>query len=210
MSDAGAVDWDALVAAAWRVREQAYAPYSHYRVGAALLAEDGRVFVGANVENASYGLCLCAERAAIGTAVAAGARHFVAIAVVTQGSEPGSPCGMCRQVLAEFAPSFPVRCVSEGGATLDSSTDALLPHAFGPAALGVEIERPRSTMMLGTTERSDTDRPPPPDPKHLGRTDPLGEHVFAGVALKVAAGTGSELAEIDATHAEPDEERGSR
>src|SRR5207344_2995848 len=87
-SQVSEIDWDALTRAAWRAREEAYAPYSHYRVGAALLAEDGRVFSGANVENASYGLCLCAERAAIGTAIAAGARRFTAIAVVTGGVEP--------------------------------------------------------------------------------------------------------------------------
>lgn len=207
MSGASAsLDWDALVAAAWRVRELAYAPYSHYRVGAALLATDGRVFLGANVENASYGLCLCAERAAIGTAIAAGARHFSAIAVVTQGNEPGSPCGMCRQVLAEFAPSFPVRCVAEGGRVLESTTDALLPFAFTPAVLGVEVDASRSTMVMGTSDRSDTDRPPPVD---LTRTSPAAG-MFAGVALKVAAGTGSELAAVDATNAESDDDRGSK
>jgi cytidine deaminase len=206
LSGAGAsIDWDALVAAAWRVRELAYAPYSRYLVGAALLADDGRVFVGANVENASYGLCLCAERAAIGSAIAAGARHFAAIAVVTQGSEPGTPCGMCRQVLAEFAPAFPVRCVAEGGARLDSTTEALLPFAFTPAALGVDTEGARSTMVLGTSDRFDTDRPPPADP--VARPSVTGG-AFAGVALKVAAGTGSELADVDVTRAEADGERG--
>jgi cytidine deaminase len=177
------VDWDALVAAAWRVRERAYAPYSRYLVGAALLADDGRTFVGANVENASYGLCLCAERSAIGSAVAAGARSFVAIAVVTGGTQPGTPCGMCRQVLAEFAPSLEVRCVSENGATIATSIAALLPLAFTPAALGVETA-PRSTMVMGTTDRS-----------ALDRTDARGRP-FGAVALKVAAGTGSELADV--------------
>ncbi len=186
------IAWDDLVAAAWRARENAYAPYSEYRVGAALEAEDGRIFLGANVENASYGLCLCAERSAVAAAVVAGARRFVAIAVVTGGSEPGSPCGMCRQVMCELGPSFPVRCVSESGAVLESTTAALLPFAFTPAVLGVGPEPVRSTMVMGTSDRSDTDRPPAS----------VVANAFAGVALKVAAGTGSELAAVDVTQIE--------
>ncbi|MEO0017847.1 MAG: hypothetical protein RLZZ522_1130 [Verrucomicrobiota bacterium] len=96
------MDWESLVAAAWQAREHAYAPYSKFRVGAAVLAPDGRVFVGCNVENLSYGLTQCAERVAIGTAVAAGARDLVAVAVVADTGVPISPCGACRQVLAEF------------------------------------------------------------------------------------------------------------
>lgn len=203
---AAPVNWTALLAQAWAARERSYAPYSQYRVGAALQAEDGRVFVGTNVENASYGLALCAERAAVAAAVVAGARRFVAIAVVSGGAQPASPCGMCRQVLSEFPPGFVVRCVSETGQTLDSTTETLLPHAFGPAALGIEPER--STMVMGTSdERRDTDRPasastPPPSDSILPRPgDP-----FVGVALKVAAGTGAEL-----THAEVvDPSRGDR
>jgi cytidine deaminase len=129
------IDWAGLEAAARAARENAYAPYSEYRVGAALLAEDGRVFAGCNVENASYGLCQCAERSAIGAAVAAGARRFVAIAVVTGGATPATPCGMCRQVLAEFPPRFPVRCVSIDGGVLETDTAALLPLGFGPSVL---------------------------------------------------------------------------
>jgi cytidine deaminase len=132
------IDWEALVLAATRAREAAYAPYSEYSVGASLLAADGRVFVGANVENASYGLCLCAERNAIGTAVVAGAREFRACVVVTASSPPAMPCGMCRQVLAEFPPSFVVRGYGPGDSYIESTTDALLPHAFGPASLVIE------------------------------------------------------------------------
>ncbi len=96
------MDWDKLVAAAWRAREVAYAPYSNFAVGAALLALDGRIFMGCNVENISYGLTNCAERVAIGAAVAAGVREFIAVAVVADTGVPISPCGACRQVLAEF------------------------------------------------------------------------------------------------------------
>ncbi len=97
------MDWEILVKAAWDARENAYSPYSNFQVGAALLAEDGRIFSGCNVENISYGLTNCAERVAIGAAVAAGVRKFLAVAVVADTAVPISPCGACRQVLAEFA-----------------------------------------------------------------------------------------------------------
>jgi cytidine deaminase len=129
------IDWEALREQACRVREHAYAPYSGFEVGAALLDDSGEVFVGANVENASYGLCLCAERSALAAAVAAGRRRFRALAIVAPGSEPASPCGMCRQVLAEFPPSFAVRGHTLDGRTLDTDVQSLLPHAFGPGNL---------------------------------------------------------------------------
>lgn len=134
-AERGPVDWAALELAARKARDAAYAPYSEYRVGAALLAEDGRVFAGANVENASYGLCQCAERSAVGAAVTAGARRFRAICIVTGGAEPATPCGMCRQVLAEFPPAFPVRCVSTSGTKIETDTQALLPSGFTPGVL---------------------------------------------------------------------------
>ena len=131
-----AIDWEGLLSCAAEARAHAYAPYSGYAVGAALLAKDGRVFMGANVENASYGLCQCAERTALGAAVTAGVRAFAALVIVTGGAAPASPCGACRQVLSEFPPSFPIRCHGEGGAApLVTSTADLLPHAFGPSDL---------------------------------------------------------------------------
>ncbi|MBC7979779.1 MAG: cytidine deaminase [Armatimonadetes bacterium] len=96
------MDWDLLLKEAWQAREMAYAPYSNFHVGAALLSADGRVFLGCNVENISYGLTNCAERVAIGTAIATGVRQFLAIVVVADTDAPISPCGACRQVMAEF------------------------------------------------------------------------------------------------------------
>ena len=114
------------------MRKQAHAPYSHYLVGAAVLDERGRIHAGCNVENASYGLTVCAERNAVAVAVAAGARRVQAVAVVTESSPPGSPCGACRQVLAEFAgPDTPVLLAPPGGPVLAKYTlSDLLPAAF--------------------------------------------------------------------------------
>lgn len=106
---------DALAKKAWETWLFAYAPYSQFRVGAALLGADGRVFTGANVENASYGLAMCAERVAVGAAAAAGVRSFVAIAVAGDDPDGVMPCGACRQVLAEFSENMLVlRCRPDG------------------------------------------------------------------------------------------------
>jgi cytidine deaminase len=129
-----------LVAAARAARGLAYAPYSNFQVGAALLTQDGEVVTAANVENASYGLSMCAERVAVFAAVAAGHRHFAAVAVVVGGSEPASPCGACRQVLYEFpaGPDLQVICAGEEGDRVETTTlGALLPGAFTPARLGI-------------------------------------------------------------------------
>lgn len=132
MSGVDPIDWAALLSAATDVRERAHAPYSDYRVGAALVTRSGRVFTGCNVENASYGLCLCAERNAIGQMIAAGERDPVALAVVTKGPRAGSPCGMCRQVLAEFAEDLPIVLGVAGDPAAERRTSlaALLPDAF--------------------------------------------------------------------------------
>ncbi len=121
------MNWDPLIEAAWTVREAAYAPYSKFAVGAALLTADGRIFTGCNVENISYGLTNCAERVAIGAAIAAGAREFLAVAVVADTGMPISPCGACRQVLAEFG--VPRVMLSNRTERIEFSLEALLPRA---------------------------------------------------------------------------------
>ncbi len=125
---------DRLVSLASQAREQAHAPYSGFLVGAAVLGSDGRVFTGCNVENASYGLSVCAERNAIAAAVAAGVREIRAIAVVTETSPPASPCGACRQVILEFG-DVPVICANPAGERLVRTAAELLPAAFTPASL---------------------------------------------------------------------------
>lgn len=119
-----------LVALAREARLLAYAPYSKFLVGAALLSTDGRIFVGCNVENASYGATICAERTALVKAVSEGCREFAAIAVVTARRPPVTPCGMCRQVLAEFAPDLDVHLASTSGAHTTTSLATLLPRSF--------------------------------------------------------------------------------
>ncbi|HET6837421.1 MAG TPA: cytidine deaminase [Gemmatimonadales bacterium] len=125
---------DALLTAARQVQAQAYAPYSNFRVGAALESADGRVFVGCNVENASYGLTICAERAAICAAVSAGVREFSRAVVVSNVDPPAAPCGACRQVLAEFGLNLSIEAVGSAR-TLRWQLSELLPAAFGPEQL---------------------------------------------------------------------------
>ena len=125
----------ALRATALRALERAYAPYSSFRVGAALRARDGAVFAGCNVENVSYGGGICAERGAVMAAVAAGHREFDCLVVATEAPDPTPPCGLCRQFLVEFAPGLEVLSVTTGGAEAHWTLAELLPHAFTPADL---------------------------------------------------------------------------
>ena len=122
-----------LILAARKAREASYAPYSKFRVGAALLTKDGKVFSGCNVENASYGLCNCAERTAIFSAVAAGCRpgDFTHLAIIAEDTEPVAPCGACRQVMMEMGgPALIVIQANLAGAIAQTTMAALLPGAF--------------------------------------------------------------------------------
>jgi cytidine deaminase len=126
----------ALVAAARAAATAAYAPYSKFRVGAAILSGSGKIFAGGNVENASYGLCNCAERTAIFSAVTAGERTIKAVVVYTPTQTPTSPCGACRQVINEFGPDALVISVCDSNKSTATTLNRLLPDAFGPANLG--------------------------------------------------------------------------
>jgi len=128
-----------LVDAARAVRERAYAPYSQFLVGAALRASSGEIFAGCNVENASFGLTVCAERHAVAAAVAAGERSFLAIAIASGSSPAAPPCGACRQVLSEFTPELSVLLVGPRGPALRGPLSMLLPHRF--SGLGRKTRR---------------------------------------------------------------------
>jgi cytidine deaminase len=120
---------ESVINAAREVRLAAYAPYSHFAVGAALLSPGGQLFTGCNIENISFGLTICAERVALGTAIAAGITEFLLLAIVSDSEEPVVPCGACRQVLAEFAPNLRVVSSNLGGLTAEFGLDVLLPRA---------------------------------------------------------------------------------
>ena len=128
-------DWEKLVEAARNAQANAYAPYSGFSVGAAIRTRSGAIFTGCNVENASYGATLCAERAAVAAAVAAGDRELAALAIVSDARSPTPPCGICRQALVELAPHLPIRSVGTR-AQAEYSLSDLLPHAFGKSQLG--------------------------------------------------------------------------
>lgn len=118
-----------LCEAAWQARDRAYAPYSKFAVGAALRTSDGSVFTGCNVENISFGLTCCAERVAIFNAIAAGKSRFVEIVIVADTVSPVTPCGACRQVMAEFAPELQITSINLAGDAFSASIQELLPRA---------------------------------------------------------------------------------
>lgn len=123
-------EWEDLRRLAFEARGRAYAPYSGFFVGAALRVGDGFTVLGCNVENASYGVAICAERTALAGAVAAGHRDFEALAIASAAKIPSPPCGMCRQALVEFAPDLPIRSYNEAGQVAIYQLSDLLPHAF--------------------------------------------------------------------------------
>lgn len=125
----------ALISLALSARERAYCPYSHFAVGAALECADGTVYTGCNIENAAYPVGLCAERTAAAKAVSEGRRDFVRLALAGSGEACCTPCGMCRQFLAEFAPDLEVLCVNRNGQAETWKLSALLPGSFGRDAL---------------------------------------------------------------------------
>jgi cytidine deaminase len=127
--------WDHLLQAAIEAREKSYSPYSHYKVGAALLTTSGKIYTGCNIENAAYTPSNCAERTAIFKAVSEGEREFAAIAVVTGNG--GAPCGVCRQVMREFAPNLTVIIGDTQGDYQVVTLNDLLPSSFGPENLEI-------------------------------------------------------------------------
>jgi cytidine deaminase len=117
------------------ISQKAYCPYSKFRVGAVVLTDDGQMFEGCNVENASYGLTICAERNAVFHTVAQGKQKIVAVVIYTQTPTPSAPCGACRQVINEFGPEALIVSTCDGAEVLKKKLSALLPDAFGPANL---------------------------------------------------------------------------
>ncbi len=125
-----------LEAAARAVSERAYCPYSQFRVGAAILTGDDAIFTGCNVENASYGLTICAERNAVFAAASHGMTHVRAVVIYTPTPHPTAPCGACRQVINEFGPDAEIISICDSDEVLHTTLDILLPDAFGPKNLG--------------------------------------------------------------------------
>ncbi len=123
-------DWDELYKRAREVKERAWVPYSAFPVGAALLTDDGEIVVGCNVENASIGGTVCAERTAVGTAVSRGKTSFRALCIVSDADPPAAPCGICRQILVEFCEDLPILLANEHGEREETTLAELLPRAF--------------------------------------------------------------------------------
>ena len=135
-----------LLSAAIYARQKAYAPYSGFKVGAALRGSVGEIFLGCNVENASYGLTLCAERTTVCTALAAGVRTFTQMVIVADSETPCPPCGACRQFLFEFAPNLELWVANISGETKFYRLCDLLPEAFGPAF--IQLPKPKASELF--------------------------------------------------------------
>lgn len=136
MNELNRTELDNMMRKAVDARERAYAPYSHFKVGACLLASSGRYYMGCNVENAAYTPTNCAERTALFQAIYEGERSFDGIAITCTGKEPAFPCGVCRQALSEFCdPAMPVYCANVDGEAVLTTLGQLLPHSFGPKDL---------------------------------------------------------------------------
>mgnify|MGYP001065522993 CR=1 FL=1 len=129
------MDRKKLIEMAFAARENAYTPYSHFKVGAALLCSDGKIYTGCNIENASFGPTICAERVAVFKAVSEGHRDFVRIVIAGRSEGLCVPCGVCRQVLREFAPNIEIICLNGAGEERTFTLEELLPHSFGPEYL---------------------------------------------------------------------------
>jgi len=132
--------WERLYEAAVEVQTRAYAPYSEFPVGAALLCSDGDIVTGCNVENATIGATVCAERTAVGNALSQGFRSFEALCVVCDASPPAAPCGICRQVLAEFEENLPIMMANNDGARETIVLTELLPRAFTRTLAGEPLD----------------------------------------------------------------------
>lgn len=132
---AGAPSVDSVRSFAFAAMERAYAPYSQFRVGAALVGADGSVFVGCNVENSAYPAGICAERSALAAAIAAGITRFDMLVIASEADDPTPPCGMCRQALVEFSPRLAIVSYTKHGTEATWNLATLLPHPFTPAAL---------------------------------------------------------------------------
>lgn len=130
MKNNGDDNWDALIEAAWKAREMAYAPYSGFQVGAAVQTASGSIYGGCNIENVSYGLTNCAERTAMFQAVANGERQLQRIVVCADTPEPVSPCGACRQVMQELGPQMEVLLINREGRQIHTTVAELLPYSF--------------------------------------------------------------------------------
>lgn len=134
-----------LIKAALQARELAYAPYSKYNVGAALLGKSGRIYTGCNVENASYGATICAERVAAVKAISEGEQEFETLVVAVDGDEPSTPCGICRQFLAEFGTGLRLILINLKGNRIDTTLEQYLPEAFTPKRLSKGNRRAHGT-----------------------------------------------------------------